>query len=105
MECRVAARMKKRYICMLQISITIMTAGWLLLLKTMLLPGRNGNKQACWSGAVVTTITTVLVWRKCNIQHRWLDIAKTNMNTSTGLVQVYHTCMLAGASLTDMTAG
>ena len=90
---------------MLQISITIMTVGWLKPLKTLLLLGRNCNKQACWSSAVVTTIATVLVWRKRNIQHRWLDIAKTNMNTSTGLVQVYQTCMLVGASLTDMTAG
>ena len=39
----------------------------------------------------------------CNRQHRWLDIALTNMNA--GLVQVYQTCMLVGASLTDMTAG
>ena len=82
-----------------------MTAGWLKPFKTLLLLGRNFNKQACCSGAVVTTITNVLVWRKCNIQHRWLDVAKTNMNASTGLVQVYQTCMLVGASLTTMTAG
>ena len=58
----------------------------------------------------------LLVWCNCNNhnyytgplqvrleQHRWLDIAKTNMNV--GQVQVYQTYMLVGASLTDMTAG
>ena len=50
-------------------------------------------------------ISTILVWWKCNRQHRWLDIALTNMNTSTGPVQVYQICMFVGASLTDMTAG
>ena len=89
---------------MLQISITIMTAGWLKPLKTLLLLGRNNKIQACWSGAVVTTISTILVWCQCDRQHKWLDIAKTNMNTSTGLVQVYQTCMLVRASLTDITA-
>ena len=29
----------------------------------------------------------------------------TNMNTSTGRVQVFQTCMSVSASLTDMTAG
>ena len=63
--------------------------------------------QVCWSGAVVTTITTILVWCKCNRQHRWFDISITNMNTctSTGPVQVFQSCMRVGASLTDMTAG
>ena len=37
------------------------------------------------------------------MQHRWLDIAITNVNA--GLGQVYQTCMLVGASLTDMTEG
>ena len=45
-----------------------------------------------------------LVCCKCNRQHRWLDIAITNMYA--GLVQVYQTCMLVGTSLqNDMTAG
>ena len=41
----------------------------------------------------------------CNTQHRWLDISITNMNTSTGPVQVFQTCMRVVASSTDMTAG
>ena len=49
--------------------------------------------------------TTILVWCKCNRQHRWLDTAITNMSAVTGPVQVYQTCKLVGASLTDMTAG
>ena len=56
-------------------------------------------------GAVVTTITTILVWCKCKRQHRWSDISITNMNTSTGPVQVFQTCMHVGASLTNMTTG
>ena len=60
--------------------------------------------QACLPGAVVTTISTFLIYCKCNRQHRWLDIAKTNMYA--GPVQVYYTCMLVGTSLqNDMTAG
>ena len=51
----------------------------------------------CLPGAIVTTITTSLVCCKCNRQHRWLDIAKTNINA--GPVQVYQTCMLVGTSL------
>ena len=90
---------------MLQMLITIMTTGWVLLLKTFLLLRRNCKIQACWSSAVVTTITTILFWCKCNIKHRWLDISITNKNTSTGPVQVFQTCMRVGASLTDMTAG
>ena len=43
--------------------------------------------RACLPGAIVTTITTSLVCCKCNRQHRWLDIAITNMNA--GPVQVY----------------
>ena len=81
---------------MMQMLITVMTFPLLR---------RNCKIQACWSGAVVTNITTVLVWRKCNRQHRWLDISVTNMNTSTGQVQVFQTCMRVGACLTDMTAG
>ena len=50
----------------------------------------------------ITTNNTILVLCKCNRQHRWLDIAITNMNA--GLAQVYQTCMLVGASLTNMTA-
>ena len=48
----------------------------------------------CWlvwvrlPGAIVTTITTSLVW---NRQNRWLDIAITSINAD--LVQVYQTCM------------
>ena len=53
--------------------------------------------QATWSGATVTTITTILVCCKCKRQHRWLDIAITNMNA--GPVQVYQTCMHVGTSL------
>ena len=45
------------------------------------------NLQACWSGAIVATITTIAI---------------TNMNV--GPVQVYQTCMLVDASLTHMTA-
>ena len=60
--------------------------------------------QACLPGAIVTTITTFLVCCKCNIQHRWLDIAITNMYA--GPVQEYQKCMLVGTSLQDdMTAG
>ena len=44
----------------------------------------------------------ILVWYKCNIQHRWLDIAIINMNADP--VQVYQTCMLVEANLTDVTA-
>ena len=95
----------KRYICMLQMLITIMTAGWVSPLKTFLLLKRNCKIQACWSGAVVTTITTELVWCKCNRQHRELDVSITNKNTRTGKVQVFQACMRVGASLTDMTAG
>ena len=60
--------------------------------------------QAYWSGAIVTTISSIilLVWYKYNRQHRWLDIAIINMNAGT--VQVYQTCMRVGGSLTDMTA-
>ena len=61
--------------------------------------------QACWSSRIVTTISSlyyILVWYKCLRQHSWLDIAIINMNA--GPVQVYQTCMLVGASLTDMTA-
>ena len=53
--------------------------------------------QACWSGAILTTITTILVCCKCKRQHRWFDIAITNMNA--GPVQVYDTCMLVGIRL------
>ena len=53
--------------------------------------------QACWSGAIVTTVTTILDCCKCKRQHRWLDIAITNMNA--GPVQMYQTCMLVGTSL------
>ena len=87
---------------MLQMFITIMPAGWVQPLKTLMLLKRNCKIQACWSGAVVTTITTILVWCKCNRQHRWLDIP--NMKTSTGPVQLYQTWMSVGARLTDMTA-
>ena len=51
----------------------------------------------CLPGAIVTTITTSLVYCKCNRQHRWLDIAITSMNA--GPVQVYQTCMLVCTSL------
>ena len=70
---------------MLQMFFTILTAGWYR------------------PGAIVTTITTILVCCKFNRQHKWLDIAKTNMNA--GQVQVYQTYMLVGASLTDKAAG
>ena len=63
----------------------------------------NGKIQVCWHGAIVKTITTILVWCKCNRQHRWFYIAVTHMNA--GLVQVSQTCMLVGAGFTDMTAG
>ena len=95
----------KRSILLLPMFITIMTAGWVYPLKALLLLGRNYKIQACLSCADVTTITTILVWCKCNRQHRWLDIALTNMNTSTGTVQVYQACMRVGTSLTDMAAG
>ena len=36
-------------------------------------------------------------------RHRWLDIAITNINA--GHAQVYQTCMLVGASLTDIWLG
>ena len=52
---------------------------------------------ACLPGAIVTTITTSMVCCKCNIQHRWLDIAITNINA--GLMQVYQICMLVGTGL------
>ena len=58
--------------------------------------------QACWSGTIVTTISSILVWYKCNTQHRWFEIAMINMNA--GQMQVYQTCMLVEASLTDMTS-
>ena len=61
------------------------------------------NIHTCWSAAIVTTITTILVWCKCNRQHRKLDIALTNINA--GPAKVYQTCMLVGASLTDIAAG
>ena len=55
--------------------------------------------QACLTGAIVTTITTFLI---CNRQHRWLDIAITNMYA--GPVKMYQTCMLVGTSFqNDMT--
>ena len=38
--------------------------------------------QACLRGAFVSTITTFLVCCKCIRQHRWLDIAITNMYAS-----------------------
>ena len=41
------------------------------------------------------------MWYKCNRLHIWLDIAIINLNA--GPVQVYQTCMLVGAKLTDMT--
>ena len=47
--------------------------------------------------AIITTITTSLVVCKCNRQHRWLDIAITNMNA--GPVQIYQTCILVVTSL------
>ena len=47
-------------------------------------------------GAIVTTITTIPVGCKFNRKHRWLNIAKTNMNA--GPRQVYQTYMLVGAS-------
>ena len=72
-------------------------------LPSWLLVGCNCQIQGCWSCAIVTTITTILVWCKCNKKHRWLDTALTNMNA--GPVLVYQTCMLVGASLTDMTSG
>ena len=53
--------------------------------------------RACLPGTFVASITTSLVCCKCNRQHRWLDIAITNMNA--GPVQVYQTCMLVGTSL------
>ena len=60
--------------------------------------------QACLPGAIVSTITTFLVCCKCNRQHRWLDIAITNMYA--GPVQVYQTCMLVGTRLrNDMSSG
>ena len=72
---------------MLQMFVTILTAGWVKLLKALLLLGGICKIQAYWPGAVVTTITTILVWHKCNRQHRWLDITVANMNTSTGPVK------------------
>ena len=74
---------------MLQMFVTILIAGLV---------------KACLHGAIVTTITTFLVCFKCNRQHRWFDIAITNMYA--GPVHVYQTCMLVGTSLSnDMTAG
>ena len=70
-------------------------------LPSWLLLRCNCKMQACWSSATVTTmITTILVW--CNRQQRWLDIAIKGTNSCP--VQVYQTCMLVGASLTDMSA-
>ena len=60
-------------------------------------------KQACWSGAIVTTITTILVLCKCNREQNRSAIAIANMNA--GPVQMYQTCMIVGTSLTDMIAG
>ena len=90
---------------------------WLgVTIKTFLLLRRNCKIQACWSCAVVTTITTILVWCKCKGQHRWLDISISNMNTSAGPLQVFsdmhacrckfnrHDCWL-GATVKDMTNG
>ena len=57
--------------------------------------------QACLSGAFVTTITTFLAC--CKWQHRWLDIAMTNMYA--GSVQVYQTCMHVARLKNDMIAG
>ena len=73
-------------ICMLQMFITMLV-------------GHYCKIHVCWSDAIVTTITLILVWCKCNRQHRWLDIAITHINA------MYQTCMLVGASLTDMAAG
>ena len=53
--------------------------------------------RACLPSAVATTITTSLVCCNYNGQHRWLDIAITNMNA--GPVQMYQTCVLVGTSL------
>ena len=47
---------------------------------------------ACLPCAIVRSVTTSLGCCKCNRQHRWLDIAITNMNA--GPQQVYQTCML-----------
>ena len=54
--------------------------------------------DCCLHGAFVTTITTSLVCYKCNRQHRWLDIAITNMNTGPE----QHACM---HMFTDLTVG
>ena len=79
---------------MLQMFITILTAGWYrpacpVQLKQPLL--------LFWSVASATD-------RATDRQHRWLDIAITNMYA--GAVQVYQKCMLVDISLqNDMTAG
>ena len=57
--------------------------------------------QACLHGAIVTTITTLLVRCKCNRQHRWLGIVIANMYA--GPVQVYQTCMLVSTCLQNDT--
>ena len=62
----------------------------------------NCKIQACWAGAIITTLTTILVWCKCNRQHRWFEIAITNMNADQ--VQVYQSCMLVGASVSDIAS-
>ena len=87
MEYSVSAQIKtttESGICMLQMFVSILTAGWYR--------------------PVLTTITTFLVWCKCNRQHRWLDIAITNKYACR--MQVYQTCLLVGTSLqNDMTVG
>ena len=50
--------------------------------------------HVCWTGAITTNITTILLCRHCYRQHIY---CKTNMNA--GPVQVYQTSMLVGTSL------
>ena len=71
-------------------------------LPSWLLVGCNCKIQVCSSCAIVTIITTILVWFKCNKQHRWLDTAKTNMNACR-CKYIRHDCWL-GATATDMHA-
>ena len=68
---------------MLQMFLTILTADWV--------------RPAC------PVPTTSLVCCKCNIQHRWLDIAIANMNAGVNVcVSDMHACR---HKFTDMTVG
>ena len=46
--------------------------------------------QACWSGAIVTTISSIMYQSR---EHKWLDIAKINMNSGVSVSDM-HACKL-----------